>query len=239
MLTAIKYATDLYTPNEGALLVTPLHSPSLAEKRAVICVHGRGASAVQWVPGTFVGDHAQYLADQGFAVLSVDAGGPYTWNNDTAMTAITAAYNWLVAQGTLTKVGLMGWSMGGGNSLQWMKQNPTKVAAAALWAPMSSLPYYYGSGDAEIEAAYGGNYAVNSVGHRISDEYATWRDKAPIRIWHGTSDASVPLSLSQAFVNGVGQSQVDVVAVSGADHTTVLLQVPMRDVYTFLLGGSW
>lgn len=241
MKTDSLYTSGLYVPSEMSLLIRPKDDVRpAAERKAIVVLHGHGGGGVQFVPGTFVGDHAQVLADVGYWVFSIDAGGGATWNNDAAMTAITAAYNWLVAQGmSSAKIGLLAWSMGGGNALQWIKSNAALVAGAFLFAPASNLGYFYGGGNAEIDTAYGGNYAVNSVGHKISDELATWQNKCPIKLVHGTSDVTVPLAQSQAFIAGVNQAQVTLDTLSGSDHTTVLLNYPYDSTRAFFDGLVW
>lgn len=242
MLTASFVKLNAYTPNEMTGLLLPKHYKTPSTQRAVIALHGRNGDFQVGLPGWQGGNHTAYLAHNGYAVFSIGAGGGQTWNNTTAMTAITAAYDWLVSRGMVsTKIGLWAWSMGGGNALQWIKENPTKVSCAQLWAPMTDLPYFYNQAGntAEIEAAYGGNYATNSVGRRISDEYPTWRDKCPIMLVHGDADNSAPLSKSQAFVSGVNQSQVTLTTVSNADHSTVFSGVSVDTTLAFFDGGSW
>ncbi len=247
MITESNYRSGLYTPSEKSLLIKqPNDTTPVGDRRAIIVLHGHGASATQWTVGNFVSDDAQALADAGYYVFAIDGGGTATWNADAATGAagaITGAYGWLVAQGYNAKVGLMGWSMGGGNALQWIKNNPTLVSGALLWAPMSDLAYFHANGTAgqiaEIDTAYAGDYAVNSVGHRISDEYATWRDKCPIKLIHGDADPTVPIALSQAFVAGVNQSQVTLTTVAGADHTTIFSGVTTASTVAFFDAAAW
>lgn len=242
MKTTHELQIGQYTPSEYSILIRPTTYIPPEDRKAIICLHGHSAYAYgNFVPGlTGPGDHAQALADARYWVLSIDAGGTATWNNDTAMTAITAAYNYLMGLGMSTnKIGIMGWSMGGGNTLQWIKGHFANVAAAVIWAPMTNLPYFYTGNTAEIEAAYGGNYAVNSVGHRISDEYPTWRDKCPIMVIHGNADTVAPYSHSQAFVAGVAQPQVTLTTIAGGTHGSIFTSVPVDTIVDFFNNGDW
>lgn len=212
---------------EGMILCRPAEPIPTSSLPAIIAIHGHGGDASQMAPYWRGMQVVRKLVETGYQVLCIDAGGGATFNNDTAMAAITAAYNWLANTNGMAgqKVGLLAWSMGGGNSLQWIKGNAAKVSAAFLFAPLTDLDYYCAPGGvptAEAQAAYGGNYAVNSQGHKIANEYPTWRDKCPIKIASGTADTTVPLAKPQAFVAGVNQPQVTIDAVNGADHTSVL-----------------
>lgn len=221
---------------ETALLMEPIRQVPIEQRRAIIALHGHGANSLVWLPGWAGARHCQVLAEAGYTVLSIDAGGPATYNNKAATDAITAAYNWLITTYGLasTKVGLYGWSMGGGNSLQWIKENPTKVFAALLWCPLTDLDYHVGTNPAvgsEAYIAYGtpiyptNDYALNSTGHKIADEYPTWRDKCPIRIIQGLADTTVPPAKSTAFINGVNQPQVDMISLTGSDHTNLFANI--------------
>lgn len=233
MRTKTTYLTNLNgLTGEKALLIEPLRQIPIEQRRGIIALHGHGADASVWTPGWAGARHLQALADAGYFIVSIDAGGPATFNNIAAMTAITSAYGYLTSVVGLAEaqVGLFGWSMGGGNALQWIKENPTKVWAALLWCPLTDLDYhsgYPGAVGAEYQAAYSppiyaaGDYAVNSVGHKIADEYPTWRNKCPIRIIQGTADTTVPMAKSQAFVTGVNQPQVDIVLLAGSNHSNL------------------
>lgn len=234
---------------EKAMLILPLRPVPVDQRRAIIAIHGHGADASVWTPGWPGARHAQALADAGYYVVSIDAGGTATFNNKAAMDAITSAYGYIV--GTLgiaeSKVGLFGWSMGGGNSLQWIKENPTKVWACLIWAPLTDLDYHCLSGGvptAEATAAYSppiyvaGDYFTNSVGHKIADEYPTWRNKCPIRIIQGSADTTVPLSKSQAFIDGVNAAPgtataVDMVVLTGSDHSTLFANIDTDETLAF------
>lgn len=208
------------------------------QMRAIIGLHGHNSDASQLMPFWVGGRHTAQLVEAGYQVLLLDAGGGQTWNNNAAMAAITAAYNYLVAQGMAgSKIGLLAWSMGGGNALQWMKENPDKVSCLFAFAPMTDLNYFNTNGyTAEIAGAYGGNYA-NSAGHRIAGDadFSFWRGHGAVKLVHGTADTTVPIGLSSAFVTGVNQPQVTLDVVAGADHTTVLSRYGDDEIVEFFV----
>lgn len=234
-----------YTPSERSLLVRPLHDGRPhAERRAVIILPGHGSPPSIWTPGNFVGKHAGALAEAGYYVLSPDAGGGATWGKTAALDIITAAYAWVMEQGMgSAKALLAGWSMGLFEALLWQKFNPALVAGTFGFAGPTNLDHQHANPayTAEVDAAYDGNYAVNAIGHRINADadWSFWRDGAPIKLKHGANDATVLPADSQAFVAGVGQPQVTVDIVAGADHTTVLAAVDESEIVAFADAASW
>lgn len=219
------------------MLHAPQWNPTGAGLRGIIGFHGHGAGASQFDQGQGMGKHPAALANAGFAVLAHDTPlSGLAWNNGassdaetvSAMGAAKYAYNQLkdVVGVAGTKVGVIGWSMGGGMALQFIKQNPTLVACAWLFSPMTDLDFYHATAGytpaydaegitpnaayaAEIDTAYGGNYAVNAVGHKIRDEYATWAGLGiKIMIDQTSDDPTVPRHASDAFVAGVNDPNV-------------------------------
>ena len=244
MTIAMFQSRGVMLAGEQMILSRPTTQVPTSELPAIIALHGHGGDAAQMIPYWIGSEHMRKLVEAGFQILSIDAGGPATFNNDVAMNAISKAYDWLATVNGMagSKVGMIGWSMGGGNTLQWIKSNSDKVTCALLWAPLTDLDYHAGyppTPSAEAQAAYGGNYVVNSVGHKIADEKATWRNKVPIRIVQGMSDTTVPPSKTQAFVTGVGDPKVTMEPVIGADHTSLLwLYGDDKVVDYFLTQGS-
>ncbi len=242
MRTASRYGTTLYSPNEAALLLQPL-APWRNNRRVIIAIHGRNATPTQWQAGATLGAHSQYWAGRGYNVLAVNAGGLSLWANDTVLTALSGGFDGLSALlgFTVTECALAGYSGGGHSGLQWDKSNASKVVGQAYFAPMTDLDHFWNGGSggyaADILAAYGGDYA-NSVGHRVGDELTTWRDKGPIKIWHGSADTTVDPSLTAAFVAGVNQAQVTATYVA-ADHGTIISAVTPAETYAFLDALPW
>jgi pimeloyl-ACP methyl ester carboxylesterase len=314
-----EYGLGIYAVSEGQYLVVNKDTPRDGTRRGVLCLHGHGADATVFTPGaqsnTFaVGNHARTLAEAGFIVLSIDAGGPAPWSNDPSMTAITAAHTWLTGAGGAKAgiVGLVGWSMGGLNALNWVKRNPTLVSGVELFAPASDLDYFHGLANfqTEIDIAYSGqttstsgsgtvngtpstvnvgstsgfgatgqfgigvpnttglvsytgitgtsftgctmtgsfsysaatkisrigDYATNSVGHNPTADAASFTSlTTPIRIYHGSADATVPLSQSQNFVAAAANGNFSLVTLAGAGHTNLFGYFSITDTQQFFL----
>jgi alpha-beta hydrolase superfamily lysophospholipase len=251
------YGVGVITAGEAMYLLSPHGRVDPADRKCIIALHGHGANALQFsvIGGWAGGQHVQNLAHNGYYVLSIDAGGATTWNNKKAMDAITAAYNY--ARTVLgipgTRIALFGWSMGGGNSLQWFKENPAKVCGAYVWAPMTNLTTFHNdpTRTAEIDAAYAppssvsgyssGDYSTNAVGHKISGDgnFAPWQTGIPIHVAHGDADTTVALSQSQAFVTGCGIAQVTLSVLAGGTHGSIFGLVLPNDTLAFYNSLNW
>lgn len=238
-------------PSYNTMLHLPTWNGTGQGLRGIVVPHGHGGDATQASQGRSFWTHPSALADAGFAVMSVDMGGA-SWMANSAMDAITAAYNDLMGLGcTGRKIGFMPWSMGCGSALVWAKQNPTKVAAMWLWSPVTDLDWIHatagytpaystggitpaGGWPAEVDTAYGGNYAANAPGHKIRDEYATWANLCPIVVAHATDDPVLPIGASQAFVAGAASPFVTMrTPATTGGHQGAILQVPSSEVVTF------
>lgn len=205
-MSASTYFADAtaYQAGEGCLLTRGrLAKP--ADKLIVIC-HGRTTlpakqHCLQWAQNALGGPpHVQFLAEHGFAVLSIDAGGGLTWGNAASQTALGNAIAWARAQGFCSptaKVLLLGYSMGGAVALNYAKDHPTVVAGVIGEAPTVDLDGMYPGFAAEMDAAYGGSYAANGASRspmRFAAALAV-----PIRLYSGVDDATVPNAMVHAF----------------------------------------
>lgn len=260
-MTFGQYAIGKYQTGEGQLRLSAQDAKFDGTEHGILVMHGHGGDATQFdMLTSYQGAHTEALADAGFIVLSIDAGGPATWGNDAAMTAGLNAYNWLVGAGKAKagKVGVMGWSMGGLNSLNWIKRNASKVAGAWEWCPATDLDYFHGTSGytpaydhtgnmffgnwaSEIDGAYGGAYSTASAGHRIRDEYASWHGLGiPIRVAHADNDQTIPVAQNRdGFVAGVNDPNVTFREVTTGDHTGLFNYVPTSEVVAFYQGLSW
>jgi hypothetical protein len=239
MKTAASYGTGRYQSGQKDVQIWPRILPVV--RHGIIAFHGRGADATQFEPGWNVGDHAQALGDAGMPVISIDAGGTLTYGNNASLTSATNAYNYLTGTlGCTAKVGLLAWSMGSLVALNWLKANAAKVAAVHLFAPPTDLDALHGNATytAEIDTAYGSNYAANGVGHSPIAEPATWRGGPKIRIVHGLQDTTVAPSMSRAFRDAVNDPSVELIEVAG-DHQGVFSNHPWQSTVDFFKGAPW
>lgn len=258
--------------NANTVLVTPSWNKSGAGLRGIIGFHSHGPNGEQFLAGTGMGAHAIALAEAGFAVMGVST--PFSGNswlagtgsdaaNVSAMGAYKKAYDELknVVGISGTKIGLLAWSMGGGEALIFAKQNPTLVACAWLFSPITDLDWAHATAGytpayptggvspnagwaAEIDTAYGGNYAVNAVGHKIRDEYATWSGLGiKIMVDQASDDTVVPPAAASAFVTGVNDPNVILYAPAATgDHPGAVVNRNKKEVMDFfqsnLLGAA-
>lgn len=95
---------------------------------------------------------------------------------------------------------------------------------------------------AEIDTVYGGsaNYATQSAGYRIRDEYASWKGiGVPIKVCAAPDDQTVPMALSQAFVTGVNDPLVTFVQAYTGGHTLLFNSIDPRLVLAHYNSVSW
>ena len=218
--------------------------------------HGATGSIVGPVAATFAYyQHVTALVHTGrYLVCGIDAAGGVAWSNDSALTAMTNARAWLrTLTNSPVKIGLMSYSMGGLLALNWIKRNPTLVAGAQMFAPVTDLDWAHGANPGygilapgswagEIETAFGTNaagYAAATAGYRVMDEPASWRGICPIKIAHGASDAAVPPAASAQFVSLVNDPQVTLRPNTTGHHTTVFGSVPVDETVRFFDSLNW
>ena len=155
-----------YLAGEEDVLWKPRKCAAAGTFPGIIYCHGASSVALDSVDSTIgylplvdkLSNQAEYLVH--FA--DIDGTG---WGRDATMTAITAAYNWLVdstkGAAKTGKVALIGASMGALNAVNWAYRNPTLVSCIALIIPAIDLQDIYvndrGPGlQATISSVWGG-----------------------------------------------------------------------------------
>lgn len=239
-------------------------------KGVIIALHGRSLGANTWSPMVASGsspqnpspyDHIRRLMEHGYAVVALDAGGPFTWSNQTEMNVIDTAIpiaNARFGRASNARVGLLGFSMGGLASLNYMKRQAAKVAGAAMWSALTDLSFEYrpagyvpGYSDdgvvpiptaqSEINTAFScttATYAAATAGFRIFDEYATWRNLRPIWLMHAVDDATVPIDQARAFVAGVNDPNVTLHETTTGGHGN-FSKIDIEQLASFYDSLSW
>lgn len=123
--------------------------------RVIICPHGHAiastvGTALQFGMVGSLYDIPRALAEAGYYVLGVDAGGGANWGGPLAMMRMSEAYAWATSISATVKgrpkVALMPWSMGGTAALNWIKRNPSLVAGAVMWSPVTDNEWAHGTG---------------------------------------------------------------------------------------------
>lgn len=209
-------------------------------KGVIFALHGRSLTAGTWGPITYgtAYEHVRALIKAGYVVVAVDAAGPFAWSSPTAMTVIETARVIALARFGGTKIGLLGFSMGGQTALNYMKRHPTLVSGAYLFSPVTDLSFMYApsgyipaystggvlpisTAQTEVNTAYGcttATYASVTSGYRIYDEYATWNGLAPVCVCHADDDPTVPVGQAKAFVAGVADPRVTLRELATGGH---------------------
>lgn len=236
-------------PTFASLLVYEKNTMFDQSRPLIIALHGHGGGAVQYQPGGVIPAVAEALANAGYIFLSIDTGSA-SWASDAAMTAITDAVNWVASKVKVGKIGVMGYSMNGLGALNWIKRNPTKVAAAWLWNPLldldwarSTVGYSPPEGGAsanvagwttEIDAAYGNDYATNGPGHKVMDEPASYRLGIPIKVSSSSDDATVPIAQARYWLAQVNDPLVTQrLPEPTGGHVNGIHAVPTDEVISF------
>src|SRR5215212_5157708 len=169
---------------------------------AVLFVHGNVSSSLFWQQAlqdlAATGRHRALAVDlRGYGdtePLPIDASrGVRDWSDDIAV---------LVDELELTRVHLVGWSMGAGVVLQYLLDAPARVASVALVAPVS--PYGYGG------TAGPDGHRVHTDGTGCGGGAANPDFVAAIAAGDTTADSPVsPRSVLRAFYVAPGSLPLD------------------------------
>lgn len=207
----------------------------------IICLHGRGATANQYAPNSArdytPGTLANALAREGFRVMAIDDNGTVDWGSQDSTDRINEAITYLqdATKGGAKagKVGIMGWSMGGMATLNWLDQNIAKHACSWLWAPATDLEWFHNNATyaAEIDAAYA--QEGNRIGNSPIAQAANYRGAGAIRIVHAVDDATIPIQQSRDFVAAVNDPAVTLFEAQAGNHTAMFGQVTELEVVKF------
>lgn len=233
-------------PAEKYVLLKHKRTPTDGTAPGILCFHAHNADISVFMPGlptdTDAGAHAAMLAQAGFIVLAIEAAGIAAWSKQAAMDRADDAYAFLTdpagkIRARPGKISIMGHSMGGQTSLNWIKRNLNKVNGAWLWAPVTNLDWartQFNWGP-EIAAAY----PSGSAGFNIHDEPESWRNIGiPLRLAHATDDAVIPSSHTDAFVAAVNDPLVTKRPVATGGHIGLFEQVPESETTAFFKAVS-
>lgn len=216
-----------------------LHLPSWqpqggAGLRGILCWHGHtGKDTHIQQGGPWVG-HPEYWAERGYVVGCAAVGD--SWMSPASMALGTAlADHMRDVWGVAGKLGVTGWSMGGGNGLRWVIENLARTAVAWFCSPASDLDWFHANQwGPEIDAVYGGAYAANGSPRSPWNNLAAFRGGPAIQIAHATNDPTVPYQQSVDFIAAIGDPAVTLRQpdILGAHQGGLFL--PPRETWEFL-----
>lgn len=207
--------TGIITAGEQQIIIRP--SNQRGARYGVLYTHGAGSGPDALMDYGGAGGRTQALADGGLTAVSADFGGPQTWGNDKAMTALTAAYNWLQTQPGVKpgKVILSGGSMGGLNALVWAAANPGKVACLSIYIPVLDVNGIHadnlGGYRATIDSCYTGGWnptAMAATKDPLTMAKAGKFAGMPIRLYHGLRDPLCLATKAKEFAAAVGPNVI-------------------------------
>ncbi|GGO92720.1 alpha/beta hydrolase family protein [Stakelama pacifica] len=219
--------------DDGALIPAYLTMPVGSDGKnlpAIVLPHGGPSARDSWGFDWL----SQFFAARGFVVLqpnyrgSSGYGDSWFQNNgfrswDRAISDVNDTGRWLVKQGIAdpAKLAIVGWSYGGYAALQSQVLDPDLFKAVVAIAPVT---------DFELTKDESRNYtnyglvavSVGSGEHIASGSPARHADsfKAPVLMFHGTSDANVDIMQSRVMLDRLRRAgkQADLVTFDGFDH---------------------
>lgn len=240
-MTSFSLRKDEYQVGETSVVVRG-RLDSAARTRAIVLCHGRSydADEIELFPDLDM--LCSFLAEHGYGVYSINAGGTDTWGNDAAITAVGNAISWLRGANGFAnaaeKVLLMGHSMGGLVALNYAHNHPGDVAAIIGGAIATDLDYWhndptYGAG---VDTAYGGNYAVNSVDHDPVHDYVAGFP-IPTRLYGAVDDPLIPNAQLHTFYDQLpAGSKAGMFDLPSGGHTAFWGQIDQFELLSWAHG---
>lgn len=246
MTTWSNYGVDSVVSGESFIVLRPKnYAPA---KRAVLYVHGveAGEGSIAWQSYAERTALINGIAAAGHVVLSCTHGGNATWGNDTVISRITAAKNYLLGlDGVLpTKIALLGTSMGALASLVWAGANPSIASCVVGVIPVANLTDVHannrGGFQAAVNAAYGGVYSEGVYGATHNPDTMAGAgafSSVPTQLWYGDSDSIAVPGAVTGFKAKAG-SNCEIHQMSGGHAESIVSQVSLASVLSFIAAAS-
>lgn len=234
------YETGKYTTGQAHVLIQPVQP--VLNRRPIIYSHGAGSQALgaKGSNGYGTARTLSSLADLGYVILAPDLGTETAnfGNDDDAMPAFDAAYDYLVTLGFIDDgdpIHLLGTSMGNVTQLRWAHANPGKVEAIAGIIPAYDLEAAREENEANralIDAAWDVTYPdplpeganpADLLDDLIGNVYWTG--------WYASNDLASFVDGPQVLAAALGGEAVSLGALGHTDAARAA--VPVRDVAGF------
>lgn len=210
-------------------------------KPGVLYVHGAEADVGGGLTWMTIASRARLInaiADAGYTMLSCDLGGVATWGNDTAISRITTAKNYLLTLQDVAagKIILVGQSMGGQNAMVWAAANPTLVDCIIAAIPVVNIQdvrnrVYQTS----VDAAYSGGYSDATYGAAHNPYVIAGNgglNGIPMQLWYGDSDTTCLPQYTQAMATRA--NTVELHQLSGGHAESTVGQIDPGTVLDFM-----
>jgi dienelactone hydrolase len=230
-----KMAPHVIKSRDGLDLVSYLTLPKASDAKVPLVVHVHGGPAARDVWG-FNPDH-QWLADRGYAVLSVNyrgsAGFGRTFHNagnrewgGRMHDDVIDGVEWAIAQGIAdpARVGIMGASFGGYEVLVAMTRDPDRFACGVDLFGLSNLVGMVGNVPPQFRAPMVRMIGDPSTADGLADltrrspVFAADKVKKPLLIAQGVNDPRVRQTESDQFVGQLRARNVPVIYAVFADE---------------------
>jgi pimeloyl-ACP methyl ester carboxylesterase len=136
------FSVGAATVGEKAAIWRPKNQPP-AGLPGMINVHGYGGGAEAYLDQAF-GNIPGVVAQRGIVNYAGDFGGISTWGNNSAVSTIGEAVDYLAASlGAVGPIHMLGGSMGALNVLNYAKRFPADVASLTLIIPLVALDAFH------------------------------------------------------------------------------------------------
>lgn len=232
---------DILVQADGYQIPATLTMPVGAEGEvfpAVIMCHGNGSTRHE--AGNGYDTAAPALAICGIASIRFDYIGngdsdrPYTeFTYDTGVSDAMTCLAYLESLPNVddARIGIMGWSQGGGIALMTAGRNPGDFVSCVTWAgacydgAINEEEYAIAQKDGYFEQTYdwreplqqSAAYYECALKTRVVDDVANFQ--GPVLAINGELDTVVPPETARKIVDASSNEDSDVYIVDGADHT--------------------
>ncbi len=158
--------------------------------------HGTGGGCATLFTDAALSTIVKPLLASGYIVVSSD-GHQENWGKQASIDDHNDLYDYLVNHYSISKVMVLGHSMGGLSSLLSVANGHIPVTAWAGIFPITNLANLYGAGTytTAINTAYnipaGGTYAVQTAGHDPNLLTASAFNNIPMRFYASSGDTTV------------------------------------------------
>lgn len=231
---AASYGTGRVYSGERETLVIPRGKIN-SEKKGIIVVHGAGASAASFFQLSLTHQikFSLALCRAGFVIVAPDLGGTHTWGNDTVVSRIESARQFLVSLGCNQKVCLVGTSMGGLNSLNYTRAYPSRVAALIALIPAADLEMLRDTHGSSIESAWGigsgGVLPARANPNTIENAAQIASSNADIGFYYSTAETIADAPGVEQMAEKLGV--IPTVISTTMDHSDALFQfLPTNEI---------